>query len=436
MCVGRYLGADMAPSTADPDMTDPDSPTPSAASALAFDVVARHGDARAGVLHTAHGVVRTPAFVAVGTQGSVKGVAPDGVAQAGTQLLFANTYHLYLRPGAEVVAAHGGLHRFMNWDRPILTDSGGFQVFSLGASIEHGVGKVASIFPGEESNGIARRLTGKTMVRVGEEGVEFKSHIDGSLHVFTPERSIEVQRALGADIALAFDECTSPLHDEAYTRRSLDRTHRWAERSLRAFRDGAPRHGYPQALFGIVQGGAFQDQREESAAVIGAMGFDGIAVGGNLGNTRQDMYRVLDWTMPLLPQELPRHLLGIGDVPSILEAVERGIDTFDCVTPTRNARNGGVLVRRGGGPSFRINLRNARYANDMEPLEPGCDCYACRNYTRSYVRHLFRAGERLGEQLATIHNLRFMARLMADVRDAIQDGSFASFKARTLRDAE
>src|SRR5690606_30906581 len=204
MCVGRCLGADAAPPTAAPDMTDPDSPTPSVAPALAFDVVSRHGDARAGMLHTAHGVVRTPAFVAVGTQASVKGVAPDSVAEAGTQLLFANTYHLYLRPGAGVVAAHGGLHRFMNWDRPILTDSGGFPVFSLGASIEHGVGEIASIFPGEAATGNARRLTGKPMVVVGEEGVELKSHIDGSLHVFTPERSIEVQRALGADIALAF----------------------------------------------------------------------------------------------------------------------------------------------------------------------------------------------------------------------------------------
>lgn len=414
-------------------MSNVDSPLPPADLALTFEIQARHGEARVGVLHTAHGAVQTPAFVAVGTQGTVKGVSPDGVAEAGTQLLFANTYHLYLRPGAEVVDAHGGLHRFMNWNRPILTDSGGFQVFSLGASIEHGVGKIASIFPGEEAPQAARRLTGKAMVRVGEEGVEFKSHIDGSLHAFTPERSIEVQRALGADIALAFDECTSPLHDEAYTRRSLERTHRWAERSLRAFRASAPRHGYPQALYGIVQGGSYQDQREESADVIGAMGFDGVAVGGNLGSTRQEMYRILDWTVPRLPRELPRHLLGIGDVPSILEAVERGIDTFDCVMPTRNARNGGVLVRQGGGEAFRINLRNARYATDMLPLEPGCDCYACRHYTRSYVRHLFRAGERLGEQLATVHNLRFMARLMEDVRAAIRGGTFPDFKEAALR---
>jgi len=406
----------------------PDEPR----SGVAFHVTARDGAARVGELRTAHGVVHTPAFVAVGTQGSVKGVAPDQVATAGTQVLFANTYHLYLRPGAEVVAAHGGLHRFMNWERPILTDSGGFQVFSLGASIEHGVGKIASIFPGEAAPGNGRRRAGDAMVRVGEDGVEFKSHIDGSLHLFTPERSIDVQRALGADVALAFDECTSPLHDEAYTRRSLERTHRWAERSLRAFERSAPRHGYPQALYGIVQGGAYRDQREESARIIGAMGFDGVAVGGNLGNTRQEMYRILDWTVPLLPDAKPRHLLGIGDVPSILEAVERGIDTFDCVMPTRNARNGSALVRRGGGPAFRLNLRNARFAHDLAPLEPGCDCHTCRHYTRAYVRHLFRAGERLGEQLTTIHNLRFMARLMEDVRTALQDGSFAAFKARLL----
>src|SRR5690606_11440120 len=244
----------------------------------------------------------TPAFVGVGTQATVKTLTPDVVAATGTQLLFANTYHLYLRPGAELVARHGGLHRFMRWDRPILTDSGGFQVFSLGASIEHGVGKVASIFPGE-APAAPRRPGGSGMVRVREEGVEFRSHIDGSRHFFTPERSIEVQRQLGADIVLAFDECTSPLHDEAYTRASLERTHRWAQRSLDAILAGRALHGYPQALYGIVQGGAYRDQREESARVIGGMPFHGLAVGGNLGSTHQEMYDILDWTVPLLPPE-------------------------------------------------------------------------------------------------------------------------------------
>ena len=401
--------------------------------ALTFTIDARFGAARLGTLTTPHGAVRTPAFVVVGTQAAVKGVAPEAVAAAGTQLLFANTYHLYLRPGAEVVERHGGLHRFMNWHGPILTDSGGFQVFSLGASIEHGVGKVASIFPGEAP---PRRSGGTSMVRVGEDGVRFKSHIDGSLHVFSPEVSIAVQRSLGADMVLAFDECTSPLHDEAYTRRSMARTHRWAERSLAAFEASSPRHGYPQALFGVVQGGAFEDLRRESAATIGAMPFDGMAIGGNLGSTLRDMYAVLDWTVAELPEGKPRHLLGIGDVPSILEAVERGVDTFDCVTPTRNARNGAAFVRRGDEGErpngFRINLRNARFAEDLRPLEAGCDCTTCRGYSRAYVRHLFKANEQLAQQLVTVHNLRFMARLMADIRDSLEQGRFDAFKTELL----
>ncbi len=415
--------------------SDASTTSPSATRQLGFDITARQGTARLGTLHTAHGSVATPAFVAVGTQATVKGVSPAAAAAAGTQLLFANTYHLYLRPGAELVAEHGGLHRFMNWDRPILTDSGGFQVFSLGASIEHGVGKIGSIFPGEEPRGQRRRVGGG-MVKVGEDGVEFKSHIDGSKHYFTPERSIGVQRSLGADIVLAFDECTSPLHDEEYTRRSLERTHRWAQRSLDAFRGSVALHGYPQALYGIVQGGAFRDQREESADVIGGMPFEGVAVGGNLGATRTDMYDILDWTVPLLPSHKPRHLLGIGDVPSIFEAVKRGIDTFDCVLPTRNARAGSILVRLGDdgrvAPRFRLNIRNAQFSHDTRPLETGCDCYSCTNFTRAYVRHLFRAGEQLGPQLASIHNLHFMARLMADIRSALADGSFDELHAGTV----
>ncbi len=408
----------------------------SAARPLTFEVHAREGSARSGVLHTPHGAVRTPAFVAVGTQASVKGAAPHAVADSGTQLLFANTYHLYLRPGPDLVAEHGGLHRFMGWDAPILTDSGGFQVFSLGASIDHGVGKVASIFPGEEPSSHMRRPTGSGMVKVREEGVEFKSHIDGSTHWFTPEKSIQIQRALGADIVLAFDECTSPLHDEAYTRASLDRTHRWARRSLDEFMAGRALHGYPQALYGIVQGGAYRDQREESAAVISGLPFHGVAVGGNLGSTHQEMYDILDWTVPLLPDERPRHLLGIGDVPGVLQAVARGIDTFDCVAPTRNARTATIMIRRGddGAPArrFRLNIRGKAYETDMRPLEEGCDCYTCTHFTRAYVRHLFRSGETLGPQLATIHNLRFMARLMDDVRDAIRQNRYREFMRETL----
>lgn len=428
-----------SPKSAASTSAEPPAANPHALSAerpLTFDVVARQGAARAGLLNTPHGTVRTPAFVAVGTQASVKGAAPDVVAATGTQLLFANTYHLYLRPGAELVAKHGGLHRFMRWDAPILTDSGGFQVFSLGASIDHGVGKVASIFPGEEPHANMRRQTGSGMVKVREEGVEFKSHIDGSKHWFTPEKSIQIQRNLGADMVLAFDECTSPLHDEAYTRASLERTHRWAQRSLDEFTAGEALHGYPQALYGIVQGGAFRDQREESAQVIGGMPFHGMAVGGNLGSTHQEMYDILDWTVPLLPAERPRHLLGIGDVPGVFQAVARGIDTFDCVAPTRNARTASIMVRRtdngAPAPRFRLNLRGAAFAEDMRPLEAGCDCYTCTHFTRAYVRHLFRSGETLGPQLATIHNLRFMARLMDDIREAILKGTFEELMRSTL----
>ena len=426
---------------------------------LKFEIAARRGSARLGRLRTAHGGVQTPAFVAVGTQATVKSVTPEVVAATGTQLLFANTYHLYLRPGPAVVAAHGGLHRFMNFDGPILTDSGGFQVFSLGASIEHGVGKVANIFPDDDRASAdgqprheKRKPIGKGLVKVAEDGVEFTSHIDGSKHHFTPERSIEIQRQLGGDIVLAFDECTSPLHDEAYTEASMERTHRWARRSLDAFRAGRDLHGYRQAIYGIVQGGAFQRLRAASAAVVGAMDFDGIAIGGNLGSSREEMYRVLDWTVPGLPEEKPRHLLGIGDVAGIFEAVERGVDTFDCVMPTRSARSGALLLlpragegehhdavaaaadgrKTGVNARFRLNILNAGFADDLAPVDDECDCYTCSHYSRAYLRHLFKADEQLGQQLATIHNLRFMARLMERIRSALADDSFDELKAQVL----
>jgi len=407
---------------------------------VGFEVLARRGEARRGRLHTAHGVVETPAFVGVGTQATVKSVDPERVRDAGTQVLFANTYHLYLRPGAERVAAHGGVHRFMGWHHPIMTDSGGFQVFSLGASIDHGVGKVASIFPGADAAASATspRLSaaGGSMVEVGETEVRFRSHVDGSLHVFTPEVSVRVQRLLGADVMLAFDECTSPLHDEAYTRRSSDRTHRWAERCLSTFEAEPPRHGYPQLLFGVVQGGAFEGLRRESARTIGAMPFGGMAVGGNLGRTHVDMHRVLEWTVPELPDALARHLLGIGDVPSVLAAVARGIDTFDCVAPTRNARNGGALARVDDDgrplPNFRLNLRNARFADDLRPIEADCGCPTCRRFSRGYLRHLLKADEPLGPQLVTVHNLAFMARFMAEVRAGLEADAFADVVERWL----
>ena len=418
-------------------MSDTEFPRPSGAIAagapaaaagdVGFDVFRGVGAARRGRLRTAHGPVETPAFVGVGTQATVKSVDPQRVAETGTQVLFANTYHLYLRPGADRVAAHGGVHRFMGWDGPVMTDSGGFQVFSL----------VAGIFPGDAaaSPGAAPRLSaaGGSMVQVGEHEVRFRSHIDGSVHVFTPEVSVRVQRQLGADVMLAFDECTSPLHDEAYTRRSSDRTHRWAERSL-GWRPALLM--LEQLLYGVVQGGAFEGLRRESAQVIAAMDFGGMAVGGNLGRTHTDMHRVLDWTVPELPVHLPRHLLGIGDVPSVLAAVARGIDTFDCVAPTRNARNGGALARLDDDgrplPGFRLNLRNARFADDLRPIEAECACPTCRRFSRAYLRHLLKADEPLGPQLVSVHNLAFMARLMADVRAGLKADAFGDVVERWL----
>ncbi len=406
-------------------------------SQFSFDIHAEDGPARLGELVTPHGTIQTPAFVAVGTRASVKAVASEQVAETGTQVLFNNTYHLYLRPGSDVVSKLGGVHRFMNWDRPVMTDSGGFQVFSLGAGIEHGVGKVANIFPGEEAAAGERRgQPGESMVKVTEEGVRFRSHIDGSSHFFTPELSVGVQRELGADMILAFDECTSPLHDEAYTRASMERTHRWAERSLRAFEESEPLHGYQQLLYDIVQGGAFEDLRRESADTIAGMDFGGMAIGGNLGRTHQDMHNVIDWTVASLPRDRPRHLLGIGDIPGVIEGVARGCDTFDCVSPTRNARNGGVLRRFDDDGSrlgnFRSNLRSARYARDERPIDADCDCLTCRNYSRAYLRHLLKTGEQLGQQLATIHNLRFMNRMMEEIRAALSKGTFQEFRHEWL----
>jgi queuine tRNA-ribosyltransferase/7-cyano-7-deazaguanine tRNA-ribosyltransferase len=408
-----------------------------------FDILATRGRARRGRLRTPHGVIETPSFVAVGTQATVKSLTPEDLAEVGTQVIFTNTYHLYLRPSADIVAALGGLHRFMHFDKPIMTDSGGFQVFSLGASIEHGVGKIANIFPGEDAGGASSRKQlseqrggGKSLVQVSETEVRFKSHIDGSEHIFTPEVSIDVQRNLGADMILAFDECTSPLHDETYTARSAERTHRWARRSLEAFHGSNLPHGHPQLLYGIIQGGAFEQVRRHSAKTIAEMGFNALAIGGNLGQTKADMHDVINWSVDEIPDGPPRHLLGIGDVVDIFEAVERGCDTFDCVSPTRNARNAGILTRFDDEghplPKFRINMRNARFARDERPLVPGCGCYTCQHYSRAYLRHLFKAHEILAQRLASIHNLYFMEQLCADIRKSLEDNTFNDLKRAWL----
>ncbi len=369
--------------------------------------------ARLGLIKTRRGVIHTPAFVPVATQAAIKGLTTDQLKMIGFESLLSNTYHLYLRPGDGLVKKLGGLHKFMNWDRPIWTDSGGFQVFSLGAAIEHGVSKIANIFPSEGEQ--EHVITGKKekFTKITEEGVEFKSHLDGSKHFLTPEKSIKIQENLGADMIFAFDECTSPLHDKEYTKNSMERTHRWAKRCLKVFK------GKNQALFGIVQGGSYKDLRLKSAKTIGKMGFDGFGIGGSLGKSKADMYKVLDWTIPLLPEKKPRHLLGIGSEEDIWEAVKRGVDTFDCVAPTRLGRNGAALLPGGK----RLNLRGADCREDKAPINKNCGCHVCGNYSRAYLNHLFRANEMLGPILLTTHNLFFMEDLLRSVREKIAKGA-------------
>ena len=355
-----------------------------------------HTQARVGVIHTPHGQIPTPVFAPVGTQATVKAVSPRELRELGASLILANTYHLYLRPGPDTVADLGGLHGFMGWDGPIMTDSGGFQVFSLAH-----------------------------LRSVDMTGVTFRSHLDGAEHLFTPEKVVVIQEKLGADIILCLDECPEPL-DYDYNVQALERTHHWAERCRAAHtrRD--------QALFGIVQGGAFADLRRQSAEFITALDFPGYSIGGlSVGEPKEVMHEMLEVTVPLLPQDKPRHLLGVGSPEDIFEGVARGIDIFDCVLPTRIARNGALFVRTG-----RLNIRNARYADDPAPIEEGCDCYTCRNFSRAYLRHLIMAREILGLRLATLHNLHFMLNLVREIREAILAGTFAALKKEFLANYE
>ncbi|HMO07457.1 MAG TPA: tRNA guanosine(34) transglycosylase Tgt [Paracoccaceae bacterium] len=358
---------------------------------FAFALTARDGAARAGVISTPRGDVRTPAFMPVGTAGTVKAMLPDSVRATGADIILGNTYHLMLRPGAERVARLGGLHRFMNWDGPILTDSGGFQVMSLGA---------------------LRKLT--------EEGVTFSSHIDGSKHVLTPERSMEIQRLLGSDIVMAFDECPALPAPEEEVARAMRLSMRWAERSKAAF-GNRPGH----ALFGIVQGGVTRELREESAAALRAIGFDGYALGGlAVGEGQQAMFDVLDYAPGMLPEDRPRYLMGVGKPDDIVGAVERGIDMMDCVLPSRSGRTGQAWTRRG-----QVNLRNARHRDDPRPLDETCTCPACRGYSRAYLHHVVKADEIIGSMLLTWHNLHYYQDLMAGLRRAIAEGRLAAFVA-------
>jgi queuine tRNA-ribosyltransferase len=391
----------------------------------------RPGGPRRGRILTERGVIETPEFLPVGTRATVKALTPAQLTEIGVQGLLANTYHLYLRPGAEAVRRMGGLHTMMNWNRPIMTDSGGFQAFSLGAAKEHGVGKLGGVFPGEHGDSQPRKAhkSGASLAKVDDDGVTFRSYIDGSSHRFTPESSIAIQRTLGADLILAFDECTSPLAGKEYTELSLERTHQWALRCLDAPRDPH------QSLYGILQGGAYQDLRQRAVDFMTKLPWDALAIGGSLGETKADFHSVLDWTIHQLPPHLPRHLLGIGQMDDIFEGVERGIDTFDCVIPTRFARTANVMV--GPHLPFRtrrgtLNLRQARYRDDYGPIDPDCPCYTCRNFHRSYMHYLFASKEILAGTLCSIHNITALLDLTGSIREALERGTFQELKRAYL----
>ena len=390
----------------------------SAPDRLRFEVGARDGAARAGVLHTAHGPVATPAFIPLATKATVRGLESAEVAGLGFELVLGNTYHLLLSPGPERIAAAGGLRGFMAWDRAVITDSGGFQVFSLAH------GNVA-----DEIKGSGRRA-GETgaVLEIAEEGVRFRSYRDGSQHFLSPETSMEAQGALGSDIALAFDECTPYHADRDYTARSTERTHRWLARCL----DWHDRHGPPaQAVFGIVQGGVHEDLRRQSAGVVSNAEVDGIAIGGTLGRDKQEMRGVLEMTAPLLPEEAPKHLLGVGEVDDLLAGIALGLDVFDCAVPTRLARHGVALVPDPEG-RFRLDLRKSGWDRDRRPLADGCPCPACARHDRDYLSYLSRAEELTAVRLLVVHNLTFLERLMAGARAAIEEGEFAAYSEAIL----
>jgi queuine tRNA-ribosyltransferase len=355
---------------------------------MKFELDKTHGRARRGRMKFARGTVETPAFMPVGTLGTVKGMTPEEVKETGAEICLGNTFHLMLRPGTSIIQQHGDLHDFMNWDKPILTDSGGFQVFSLGE---------------------LRKIT--------EEGVTFRSPINGEKILLTPEKSMQVQRELGSDIVMIFDECTPYPATQAEARQSMELSLRWAERSKKAH------EGNDAALFGIIQGGMYEELRDISLNGLTEIGFDGYAIGGlSVGEPKEDMMRILEHTTPQMPVEKPRYLMGVGKPEDLVEAVRRGVDMFDCVMPTRNARNGHLFISTGV-----VKIRNAVHRTDTGPLDPDCDCYTCKNYSRAYLHHLDRTNEILGARLNTIHNLRFYQRVMSDMRHALDEGTFDEY---------
>ena len=424
--------------------------------------------ARTGIIHTDHGDIETPEFMPVGTQATVKTLDSLDLENLDAQIILGNTYHLHLRPGEDLIAEMGGLHKFMNWNKPILTDSGGFQVFSLGLQ-KNKLDKLPSPLQGEgqgvrlscDGSGLPADEAGVKfggqqgkLVNIDDNGVTFTSHLDGSKHRFTPESAIEIQHKLGADIIMAFDECTPDDADLDYTKKAMTRTHDWAERCITKHgelnRLPSPLQGegqgvrYRQFLFGIIQGAQHKKLREESAKVISAMDFDGIAIGGeSIGYNMEATKKILDWVNPIIPEDKPHYTMGVGHSPKdLFEVVERGVDMFDCVSPTRVARNGTLFISpqtwnkespsplqgEGLGVRYRINIINSKHKNDPSPIDPNCACSTCKNHSRAYLHHLFKSGELTAYRLATIHNVHFMLNLMKEIREAIKEDRFLEMK--------
>lgn len=382
---------------------------------------------RAGEIETPHGKILTPAFVTVGTKATVKALTPEQIKEIGLQVVLGNTYHLYLQPGEEVVASAGGMGKFMNWHGPTMTDSGGFQAFSLGAAYGKNITKFVKSGDGPillneriEKGDLENGESAMKIAKVDPNGVMFKSIIDGSVHYFTPEKSIDIQHKLGADMIFAFDECTSPNEPFNYQREALDRTHRWAKQSL-DFHKSKKEQSEEQALFGIVQGGRHEDLRKESAKILSEMDFDGYGIGGSFA--KEDMSKAVEWVNEILPEDKPRHLLGIGEPLDLFGAVENGCDLFDCVAPTRNGRTGTLYTEYG-----KINIGNAKYKDDFKAIDDRCECYTCKNYSRAYINHLFKAKEMLAATLSSIHNLYFLNNIVTKMRQAIIEDRFAEYK--------
>jgi len=376
---------------------------------------------RAGVLSAPHGDVLTPAFVTVGTKATVKSLSTEQVKEASSAIVLANTYHLYLEPGEKIIKKAGGLHKFMNWPGPTMTDSGGFQAFSLGVAFGNNLSKfIGSKSPGWKEIDEAYREGQEKKAKITEDGVEFRSIINGSKHFFTPEKSIQIQNDLGADIIFAFDECTSPHAPKKYLEEAMERTHRWAQRCFDFHKNKK------QSLFGIVQGGRHEDLRKKSAKTIGQMGFEGFGIGGSF--VKEDMATAVKWVNEILPEENPRHLLGVGEPVDLILGAENGCDTFDCVSPTRLGRNGTLFSHKG-----KVHILNSKFRNLLEPIEKGCLCHTCQNYSAAYVAHLFRSKEMLGATLASVHNLYFLNNLMSQIRESILDGKFFELKENFLK---